>query len=179
MFPARHSQNFASCPHSTLTTSQYHGLGRCGLNGRSSSPAVWMASCGGPERVDRNCVVGGGGAEPCPATCCRTPNQRSPDLPAGVSTASLSTAWRRLPEPTERGSGYLGLDLAQVYTCTKINVSKINIICVLYTYFVILHTMCTLSTIHAYRAHSEHSVHTYAHLVHRVQCVHTRCTPDD
>ncbi len=66
-----------------------------------------------PERVDRNCDVGGG-AEPCPAACCRTPNQLSPDLPTGrVSTAGLSsTARPRHPEPIQRGSRYISLDLA-------------------------------------------------------------------
>ncbi len=36
MFRACHQPNFVPCPHSTLTTSQYHCLGRCGLNGWSS-----------------------------------------------------------------------------------------------------------------------------------------------
>jgi hypothetical protein len=37
----------------------------------------------------------GGGVETCPATCCQTPNQRSPDLPTGrVGTAGLCTARR-------------------------------------------------------------------------------------
>jgi hypothetical protein len=127
-----------------------------------SPPAVWMASCGGLRGWFATAL--GGGAETCPATCCRTPNQRSPDLPTGrVSTAGLSTAWHRLPEPPERGSGYLGLNLAKC--AQKINVSKINIIlCTLDAYFVILRTMCTLSTIHSYCAHSEHTVQT-------------RCTP--
>ncbi len=116
MFRVRHYPNFAPCPHSTLTTSQYHGRSRCGLNGQSSSRLdgqLWSAVEGGLQLLS-----GGGGAETCPATCCQIPNQRSRDLRTGrVSTPGLSTARCTLPEPTERGSGYLGLDLAQV--CTK------------------------------------------------------------
>jgi hypothetical protein len=105
MFRAHHHPHFVPCPHSTLTTSQYHGLGRCGLNGRSSSRLdgqLWSAVEGGSHL----CCWGGEGAETCPASGCRTPNQRSPDLPTGrVSTAGLSPgqchpvshAWRKVP----------------------------------------------------------------------------------
>jgi hypothetical protein len=54
---------------------------------------------------DRNCMVGGGGGN-VSGRMRQKPQPTVPDLPTcRVSTAGMSTARRRLPEPTERGSG--------------------------------------------------------------------------
>jgi hypothetical protein len=44
------------------------------------SPAVWMASCGVPERVDRNCNVGEGGGN----VSCRMLQTPQPTVPLSV-----------------------------------------------------------------------------------------------
>jgi hypothetical protein len=52
MFRACHHPKFPPCRDSTLTTSQYHGRGRCGLNGRPSSRLdgqLWRATVGGSQ----------------------------------------------------------------------------------------------------------------------------------
>jgi hypothetical protein len=177
MFLARHHPNFAPCPHSTLTTSLYHGLGRCGLNGRSSSRLdgqLWRVGEGGSQLV-----VGGKARIRVPPHAAEPPTNGpgSPDLPTGrVGTSGLSTAQSRLPEPTERGSGYLGLDLAQVCKkneCFQNHHHFVHTGCIFCKFAHNVHIepnsllLCTL------RAHCAHC----AHLVHTVHTVHTWCTP--